>query len=268
VGQRLRGVGQRIAARVRRVGQRLRDRFGRRGRQSPGDRQRKDQERKERRLEAAAAALQGRLARGIPGWMMPLYLAYLRVRYRLTQASVGGSDQAPQINLVINPRKLLSARAKIEEKTVGGNATMFVMRGTPALDPRALELIAAAESFFKGFVLAMATADPHKTPQALGRDAGAATEAAVKAWATGRFGFATVKVGADFPAYGGVPVGLQAPYRVSRSVRPRSFDVTFPGGRLVIDLKLSPSATREDQKRVHLTFAYRKKMVLVYIYGT
>jgi hypothetical protein len=145
---------------------------------------------------------------------------------------------------------------------------MFVMRGTPGLDARALELIAFVEATYKAEVFAMALADPHKTAQALGRDAGAATEALVKAWAKGRFGFATVKVGSDFPKFGGVPVGLQAPYRVSRSVKPRSFDITYPGGKLVIDLKLSPAASREDQKRVHLTFAYRKKMVLVYIYGT
>jgi Domain of unknown function (DUF4157) len=271
-GRGLRRAGQAIARTrpVRAISARtrgLRERFRAwRDRRRAGRQQRRAQ-RIERRLGAAEAALTARLNRGVYGWLMPLYLRYLKIRYRLTRATIEGTDERPEFLLEINPRRTLSSRAKIVEKPVGGNAVMFVMRGTPKLSARALALIAEAENIYQSLVFSMAAGNPHITPQQLGRDAGTAAEIALQAWAQGQYGFATVKIGADFPQFGGVPLGLQAPYRVSRNKMPRSFDITFPGGRLVIDFKLSPAATREDQKRVHLTYAYRKKVVLVYIYG-
>ena len=116
VGQRLRRVGQRIAARVRG----LRDRFRRRKPKSPAEKRKHDEEKKQKRLDTAVAAIQPKveslLARGVSSLRLKAQLLYWRIRYRLTSLTLSGGAH-PQVVAVVNPRSIV---ARAVDKTKEG----------------------------------------------------------------------------------------------------------------------------------------------------
>ncbi|HEY5980492.1 MAG TPA: hypothetical protein VIT41_12740 [Microlunatus sp.] len=117
IGASLRRVGRRISGAARRLGRRIgdrlrgvRDRFRRRrdrrrGRERPGDRQHRLEERLNRAVAAIQPQVDQLLTRGVTGLGLRARLLFWKLRYRLTSLVLNRSGANAEIWATVNPRR-------------------------------------------------------------------------------------------------------------------------------------------------------------------
>jgi hypothetical protein len=216
------------------------------------------EDRKKKRLDAAARALRVALGKGLSGFALRAYLLYLRVRYWLASAVLVGEGDDAVVLLRINPE----AEETLKTKQVplhDGKAKLIAVFPAdtevledPVLGARSAEIVAKAVELFDAAV--KAAEKKYKSPSAIGRVAGAQAERDLKAWAKSQ-GIRGLKVGVDFK--GGVALG--PPHGKHSS------DVRYAFGNLILDFKLSSTSRRWKQHKHFLKFCVDNGYVLVYV---
>jgi hypothetical protein len=263
VGRGLKKGGSAVLARMGRVGKALGRGYAKikariaKATEKLRERWRKWREKAKRtRLERATRAIERQLMRGIPGPMMSLRLMAIKLWYRLAEASVTYTGEGALIHLRVNPSSTVKA-IKSEKYLHKGSAKVLMVSSSQPLSRASLRVIAKAVELFKLSVKQQIAAGVTDAPT-IGREAGAFAEMALLEWSLATGGVKDINVGAEFPSFGGVPLG--PPHGKISS------DVRYSRGRVILDFKLS-EYTRPSQHQAFIKFAIKESYTVVYVFG-
>ena len=245
VGKALGSGYAKIKARIAKATEKLREKW------------RKWREKAKRtRLERATVAVERQLMRGIPGPLMSLRMAAIKLWYRLSEIHVTDQGDHALITLRVNPTQTIRAGIKVRPAHSGYAKVISVSTSGP-LSSSSYRVIAKAVELFKmavAFYLKQGVTDGPE----LGRKAGALAENLLIEWSLATGGVKDINVGAEFPSFGGVPLG--PPHGKISS------DVRYSRGRVILDFKLT-EYKRQSQHNAFIKFAIKNGYTVVYVYG-
>jgi hypothetical protein len=245
VGKALGSGYAKIKARIAKATEKLREKW------------RKWREKAKRtRLERATLAVERQLMHGIPGPLMSLRMAAIKLWYRLSEIHVTDQGDHALITLRVNPTKTIRAGIKVRPAHSGYAKVISVSSSGP-LSSSSYRVIAKAVELFKmavAFYLKQGITDGPE----LGRKAGALAENLLIEWSLATGGVKDINVGAEFPSFGGVPLG--PPHGKISS------DVRYSRGRVILDFKLT-EYKRQSQHNAFIKFAIKNGYTVVYVYG-
>jgi len=245
VGKALGSGYAKIKARIAKATEKLRERW------------KKWREKAKRtRLERATLAVERQLMHGIPGPLMSLRMAAIKLWYRLSEIHVADAGDHALITLRVNPTKTIRAGIKVRPAH-SGYAKVISVSSSGTLSSSSRRVIAKAVELFKmavAFYLKQGVTDGPE----LGRKAGALAENLLIEWSLATGGVKDVNVGAEFPSFGGVPLG--PPHGKISS------DVRYSRGRVILDFKLT-EYKRQSQHSAFIKFAIKNGYTVVYVYG-
>jgi hypothetical protein len=183
-------------------------------------------------------------------------MAAIKLWYRLSEIHVTDQGDHALITLHVNPTKTIRAGIKVRPAHSGYAKVISVSSSGP-LSSSSRRVIAKAVELFKMAVSFYMKQGVTDGPE-LGRRAGALAENLLIEWSLATGGVKDINVGAEFPSFGGVPLG--PPHGKISS------DVRYSRGRVILDFKLT-EYKRQSQHNAFIKFAIKNGYTVVYVYG-